>query len=387
MDRFGAGPQWNTIPDVALPHTSPFGSVDFIPRARYLPESFETRIEYEPVPVVVPVPTVRQLPLTLCWIFTKADEPHALVPSLTVTEPLALSFPLRDSETDRRCLIVNGSVLVPVPVEVVTEIGPVVALFGTVAVICVPEFTENVVAPVPLNFTDVAPVRFPPLMTTCVPHGPIVGVNPLTNGLVTVKLVVLFPVPPGPITAILPVVAVGGTVAVISVSETTLKVESTTPLNVTEVAPVKPVPVMVTFCPAGPLVGVNDVICGSGAAATVKFVELVAVPSAFVTRMGPVCVPWATVAMICVPGPSIVKASDLLPIFTAETAGLLKLVPVIVTTVPTGPKLGEKEVIVGVTANAGTAETIRNASTLKTATIAAAALPVRIPALMGKPPS
>jgi hypothetical protein len=147
------------------------------------------------------------------------------------------------------------------------------------------------------------------------------------------------------------------------------------------------VPLIVTRVPTGPLVGEKDVIVGTGAAVTVKVVGLVTVPSAFVTWTGPVCVPWATVAEICVPELSIVKTADLLPIFTCVTTGFLKLVPVIVTTVPIGPLVGENDEIVGAEANAGAAETSRKTSTLRATVTAAPALPGLMPDLMGKPPS
>jgi hypothetical protein len=190
--------------------------------------------------------------------------------------------------------------------------------------------------------------------------------------------------PPPVVTLILPVVAPFGTVAVICVPELTVKAVAAVPLNFTELAPKNPVPVTVTTVPTGPPVGEKDVIVGTGAAVSVKFVGLVTVPSAFVAWTGPVCVPWATVAEICVPVLSMVKAADLLPIFTCVTTGFLKLVPVIVTRVPTGPLVGEKDVIVGVAANAGKAATIGKTSTLRTATIAAVALPILIRFVMGK---
>jgi len=327
-----------------LPHTSPFASVDFGARARYFPEPFATRIEYEPVLEVVPVPTVRHLPFTRCWILTGTVAAHAAVPSVTLTAPLARSFPLKDSEIDRRCLIVNGSALLPVPVGVVTEIGPVVAPFGTVAVICVPEFTVNA-AVVPLNFNDVAPVRFPPVMTTCVPHGPMVGVNEAMNGLVTTKSAELVPVPPGPVTEIFPVVAVAGTVALICVSESILKVGSAAPLKSTAVAPVNPVPVMVTFVPTGPLTGRKEVIWGAGAEPTVKSVALVAVPLGVVTVTGPLCAPFWTVAVTCVFETTTKAGSALLPIITWVAP--VKFVPVIVTLVPADPKFGVNDEMVG----------------------------------------
>jgi hypothetical protein len=74
--------------------------------------------------------------------------------------------------------------LVEVPAESVTEIGPDVAPDGTVAVICVSESLENV-AVVPLNFTDVAGVPSlnpTPVIVTGVPTGPLVGLNNTTTG-------------------------------------------------------------------------------------------------------------------------------------------------------------------------------------------------------------
>ena len=67
------------------------------------------------------------------------------------------------------------------------------------------------------------------------------------------------------------------------------------PLNVTAVAPVKLLPVIVTLVPTGPLAGVKLVIVGA-LAVTVNAVALVAVPPGVVTRMGPVVAPAGTVA-------------------------------------------------------------------------------------------
>ena len=147
----------------------------------------------------------------------------------------------------------NEDVLVPVPLGPVTAIGPVLAPDGTVAVICVSEFTVNV-AVVPLNVTPVAPVKPLPVIVTEVPACPEVGENDETvgpAGVVTVNEDVLVPVPLGPVTAIGPVVAPDGTVAVICVPEFTVNV-AVVPLNVTPVAPVKPLPVIVTEVPACP---------------------------------------------------------------------------------------------------------------------------------------
>ena len=67
-----------------------------------------------------------------------------------------------------------------------------------------------------------------------------------------------------------------------------------TALNVTAVAPVKFVPLIVTLAPTGPLAGVTLAIVGAGI--TVKLVALVAVPPGVVTRTGPVVAPVGTVA-------------------------------------------------------------------------------------------
>jgi hypothetical protein len=78
------------------------------------------------------------------------------------------------------------------------------------------------------------------------------------------------------------------------VSELTVKL-ALTPLNVTAVAPVKFVPLIVTLLPTGPLVGVKLVIVG-GLTTTVNALALVAVPPDVVTLSGPVVAPGGTVA-------------------------------------------------------------------------------------------
>jgi len=67
------------------------------------------------------------------------------------------------------------------------------------------------------------------------------------------------------------------------------------PLNLTAVAPVKFVPLIVTLVPAGPVAGVKVVIVGA-LAVTVKLVALVAVPPDVVTLSGPLAAPAGTVA-------------------------------------------------------------------------------------------
>ena len=194
---------------------------------------------------------------------------------------------------------VNGSLTVKllalsvVPPGVVTLIGPVVALVGVVTWIAVSEVTVKLAA-LPLNVTDVAPVKFAPLIATPVPTRPLVGVKPVMVGAgITMKLFVLITVPPGVVTPSGPVVAPAGTVACIPVSEVTVKLAAL-PLNVTDVAPVKFAPLIATPVPTGPLVGVKPVMVGAGI--TMKLFILVAVPPGVVTLSEPVVAPPGTVA-------------------------------------------------------------------------------------------
>src|SRR5882762_5552727 len=231
--------------------------------------------------------------------------------------------------------------LLAVPPGVVTLIGPVVAPDGTVAVIAVAEFTVKL-ALVPLNSTDVAPVKFVPLMVTLVPTGPLPGVKlVMVGGLTNVKLPVLLAVPPAVVTLIGPVVAPAGTVAVIAVAEFTVKL-ALVPLNRTAVAPVKFVPLIVTVVPTGPLLGVKLAIVGG--LITVKLPALLAVPAEVVTLISPLEAPAGTVAVIAVAEFTVKLA--LVPLNSTDVAPV-KFVPLMVTLVPTGPLPGVKLVMVG----------------------------------------
>jgi hypothetical protein len=113
---------------------------------------------------------------------------------------------------------------------------------------------------------------------------------------VTVKSVALTTEATGVVTVILPVVAPAGTVAVTVVAVLGVNT-AVVPLNLTEVTPLRFVPVMVTLVPVFPLAGANDVIVG--AAPTPKLVELVAGgATGVVTWIGPVVAPAGTVAVI-----------------------------------------------------------------------------------------
>jgi hypothetical protein len=234
-------------------------------------------------------------------------------------------------------------VLVAVPPGAVTEIRPVVAPAGTVAVILVEDFTTKDEVTL-LNATAVAPVKFVPVIVTEVPTGPEVGENEVMVGAATtVKRVELVAVPFRLVTEIGPEVAPGGTVAVICVDEFTVN-DAEVLLNLTPVTLVKFVPKMLTEVPTAPLVGENDEMVGAPATVTVKFVELVAVPLGLVTVIGPVKAPDGTMAVIWV-DEFTVKVADVFLNLTSLTS--MKFVPVIVTEAPTGPLVGENEVMVG----------------------------------------
>jgi hypothetical protein len=94
----------------------------------------------------------------------------------------------------------------------------------------------------------------------------------------------LLPVPPIVVTAIGPVWAPVGTLAVIFVAEFTVNVVALTPPNVTFDAPVKPVPTIVTGVPTEPDVGLNEITAGG----TLKLVCVLSLPLGVVTVTTPV---------------------------------------------------------------------------------------------------
>ena len=146
----------------------------------------------------------------------------------------------------------------PLPFGVVTENFPVVAPVGIVAVICVALFTVKF-AEVPFSENAVAPVRLVPVTITEFPTCPLVGLKLVIVGADTdadtVKLLAEVALPCAVVTAIFPVVAPLGTVAIICVALLTVIEVEATPLNETAVVPVKLVPFTVTGAPTAPLVG------------------------------------------------------------------------------------------------------------------------------------
>jgi hypothetical protein len=170
--------------------------------------------------VVVALPTFFQPLLVLRWILTGTLASHAVNVSLTLTTPLATTCfeSLSVTLLEWGMLTVKFATLVAVPPGVVTEIFPVVAPVGTVAVICVAELTVKLVAATLLKLTAVAPVKPVPVIVTTVPTGPDVGVKDVIVAQVaaTVKSAVLVATGATPVSTLtFPVVAPEGTDAVI----------------------------------------------------------------------------------------------------------------------------------------------------------------------------
>ena len=95
----------------------------------------------------------------------------------------------------------------------------------------------------------------------------------------TVNGLKLVTVPPGVVTLSEPVVAPFGTVAWITIGAVTVKL-ALTPLNVTAVAPVKFVPMIVTPYPSGPYGGVKLLIASTSATVTLTAAAVAVFPAA-----------------------------------------------------------------------------------------------------------
>jgi len=136
-------------------------------------------------PVVAPAGTV-----AVIFLDELTTKVAAFPLKLTAVAPLKL-IPLMETDLPTGPLVgeklvitgaaVKDPALVAVPAGVCTVIEPVVAPDGTTAEICTLESTVNVPL-VPLNFTDVAPVKLAPLIVTVIPAGPLVGENDVIVG-------------------------------------------------------------------------------------------------------------------------------------------------------------------------------------------------------------
>jgi len=197
------------------------------------------------------------------------------------------------------------------------------------------------VAAVPLKVTVLVPCeapKFVPVTVTDVPTGPEFGLRlVMLGGVAMVNTTPLLETPPT-FTMTFPVVAPAGTGAVMLVS---VQFEALVwmPLNVTKlwiVPTVGPkfVPVMVTFVPIGPELGLMLVIAGGGV--TVKTRPLLATP-ATVTTTFPVVAPEGTATSMDDAVQLEVVARVPLNVTVLLPCGDPKFDPLIVRTAPTGP--------------------------------------------------
>jgi hypothetical protein len=105
--------------------------------------------------------------------------PSKFVPLIVTVTPTAP--PLGENDVidgSSVAVTTKSSALVAVPSTVVTEIGPVCALAGTVAVIWFGLLKTKVAVRFGVNVTVAPAVKFDPLMTTDEPSGPLCGENP-----------------------------------------------------------------------------------------------------------------------------------------------------------------------------------------------------------------
>jgi hypothetical protein len=181
-----------------------------------------------------------------------------------------------------------------VPPAVVTDTVPLVPE-PTVAVILVGESTVNELATVPPKLTAVAPLKLVPVIITCVPEAAEDGVNEVIVDAEIKLKPARFAVPPEVVTETFPLVP-KPTVAVILVEEFTVNELAAVPPKLTAVAPLKLVPLIVTWVPEAAEVDVNEDIVGAGI--KVKPARF-AVPPAVVTDRFPL-VPAPTVTVILV---------------------------------------------------------------------------------------
>jgi hypothetical protein len=159
---------------------------------------------------------------------------------------------------------------------------------------------------------------------------------------------VLVAVPPGVVTAIVPVVAAAGTLVVSLVAETTVKVAEL-PLKATLVAPIRFAPSIVTVLLTGPLPGLKPDTLG----VTVNIAVLVAVPVAVVTLIGPEPALGGTVAAIWVP--EFTTKMAFVPL-NLTALPLEKLAPVMITETPEMPFAGVNRRMLGSNFTVNTAE-------------------------------
>jgi len=268
-----------------------------------------------------------------------AVAPVKFVPVMTMDAPVPPLFGVND-------VIVGAAINInpdrdAVPPGVVTLTLPDAPELTT-AVIVVAFTTVKDDAAVPPKVTAVAPVKFVPVIVIVAPSPAVVGVNDEMVGAGINVNPARDAEPPSVVTATFPE-APDPTIAVMLVGLFTVNEDALVPPKLTAVTSLKFVPVIVTLVPLAPLVGVKDVMVG-GAGITVNHARD-AVPVGAATVTFPEIAPEATVAVMLVAEFTVNEAAATPPKLTAVAP--VKLVPVIVTTVPAGPLVGVNDIIDG----------------------------------------
>jgi hypothetical protein len=186
-------------------------------------------------------------------------------------------------------------------------------------------------------------------MVTEVPEEPLLGLRLVMLGR-TVKITPLLCTPPAAVTTTLPVVAPLGTVAVMPVLLQGPIELAVNPLNVTVPFPCedpKFVPAIATDVPTIPLLGVRPLIFG--APTTVNNTPLLALPATVTTTL-PVVAPFGTgTPMLVLFQDEIAVARVPLKVTVLLPCELPKVVPVMISCVPTAPEVKDKLVMLGST--------------------------------------
>jgi len=205
-------------------------------------------------------------------------------------------------------------------------------------------------AVVPLTVTSPLPwvdPKFAPEIVTTDPAKPEVGDTLVIDGTgKTVKLTPLLATPEME-TNTFPVVAPPGTATAMLVALQLVGVD-VVPLKVTVLVPCdapKFVPEIVTGVPGAPELGVTEVMLAAGT--TVKETPLLATPETVTTTL-PELDPFGTGTTIVVELQLVGLAEVPLKVTELAPCDAPKLLPVIVTTVLTGPEVGDRLVIPGV---------------------------------------
>ncbi len=261
----------------------------------------------------------------------------------------------------------------------VTTTLPVVAPAGTGTEMLEADHDVGVAA-MPLNVTVLLPLVAPkllPLIVTAVATGPLDGERLVKKGDgITVNGSA--PARPPTLTTTLPLVAPAGTGTTMLLADHDVGVAAT-PLKVTVLLPwlaPKLLPLIVTVVATVPLVG--DRLVSVGTAITVYVRALLAIPPTDTTTLPVVALDGTVTTMLLADQVSGVAAVPL-NVTVLVPAVAPKLLPLIVTAVPTCPVDGERLVSVGV----GVADTVNVNALLARPPTVTTTLPVVAPAGTG----